>query len=174
MSQNTSMPSLLPYLEPDDAGIRLDIIGGPSDVAESIPKRFPFRVLSESSPITRLLRAEIITDAGSLVQPVFLLVQKDAYRYQPSELWPLTNLDIEACWQQAHSFFSVAQFGKTPTGAIGHDVIRLGEAAATSGKQNAFQSLFFCTHRHVFFHPPCPGCGQSLFLCKDDPLLLSQ
>ena len=168
------MPSLLPYLEPDDAKIRIDIIGAPADTTESIPKRFPFRVLNESSPLTRLLRAEILTDAGSLVQPVFLLVQKDAYRYQPSELWPLTNLDVEACWQQAHSFFSVAESGKAPISAIVHDVIRLGEATTTSGSRNAFQSLFFCTHRRVFFHPPCPGCGQSLFLCKDDPLLLSQ
>lgn len=168
------MPSLLPYLEPDDAKIRLDILGAPADTTESIPKRFPFRVLNESSPFTRLLRAEILTDAGSLVQPVFLLVQKDAYRYQPSELWPLTNLDVEACWQQVHSFFSVAEFGKISIGAIGHDVIRLGDATTTSGSQNAFQSLFFCIHQRVFFHPPCPGCGQTLFLCKDDPLLLSQ
>jgi len=174
VNQNTSVPSLLPYLEPDNAKIRLDIIGTPADTTESTPKRFPFRVLNESSPLTRLLRAEILTDAGSLVQQVFLLVQKDAYRYQPSELWPLTNLDVEACWQQAHSFFSVAESGKTAIGAIGHNVIRLGEATTTSGSRNPFHSLFFCTHRRVFFHPPCPGCGQNLFLCKDDPLLLSQ
>jgi hypothetical protein len=174
VNQNTSMASLLPYLEPDNAKIRMDIIGAPADTTESIPKRFPFRILNESSPLTRLLQAEILTDADSLVQPVFLLVQKDAYRYQPNELWPLTNLDIEACWQQAHSFFSVAEPGKTPAGAIGHDVIRLEESITASGGRNAFQSLFYCTQRRVFFHPPCPGCGQSLFLCKDDPLLLSQ
>jgi hypothetical protein len=165
VNQKPSIPSLLPCLEPDDGKIHIDIIGAPADGAESIFKRFPFRVLSESSPLTRLLRAEILTDAGSLVQPVFLLVQKDTYRYQPSELWPLTNLDIEACWQQAHTFFAVTESGKTP---IGHDVIRLDSS------RNAFQSLFFCTHRRLFFHPPCPGCGQSLSLCKDGPLLLSQ
>ncbi|MBI5590660.1 MAG: hypothetical protein HY881_09275 [Deltaproteobacteria bacterium] len=168
------MPSLLPYLEPDDAKIRMDIIGARAATTESIPKRFPFRILNESSPLTRLLRAEILTDAGSLVQPVFLLVQKDTYHYQPGELWPLTNLDVEACWQQAYSFFSLAESGKTPISAIGHDVIRLGEATTSSGSRNAFQSLFFCVHRRVFFHPPCPGCGQNLFLCKDDALLLSQ
>jgi hypothetical protein len=171
---NTSMPSLLPYLESGNAKMRLDIIGAPLDSTESISRRFPFRVLNESSPLTRLLRAEILTDAGSLVQPVFLLVQKDAYRYQQSELWPITNLDIEDCWQQAHSFFPAVKSGKTPIGAINHDVIRLGEETTVGSSRNAFQSLFFCFHRRVFFHPPCPGCGQSLFLCKDDPLLLSQ
>jgi hypothetical protein len=168
------MPSLLPYLEPDGAKIRLDIIGASVDTSGPIPNRFPFRILNDSSALTRLVRAEILTDAGSLVQPVFLLIQKDTYRYQPNELWPLTNLDVEACWQQAHSFFSVAESEKTPIGAIGHDVIRLGEAATTNGSQSPFHSLFFCSHRRVFFHPPCPGCGQNLFLCKDDPLLLSQ
>lgn len=152
----------------------MNIIGVYTDTVESPPKRFPFRVISESSPLTRLLRAEIISDAGSLVEPVFLLVQKDTYRYQSSELWPLTNLDIEACWQQAHTFFAAEESQKTPAGAINNEVIRLGEDAITGSSRNAFQSLFLCSHRRIFFHPPCPGCGQSLFLCKDDPLLLSQ
>jgi hypothetical protein len=167
------MPSLLPYLEPNDSKIRIDITGSSSDTAESIPKRFPFRILNESSPLTRLLGAEIISDAGSVVQPVFLLIQKDAYSYQPSEWRPLTNLDVEASWQDAHRFFSIGQSGRTPTGASCHDIIRLGEAAPGDDR-NAFQSLFFCNHRRIFFPPPCPGCGQALFLCKDNPLLLSQ
>lgn len=154
--------------------MRLHITRASADTAESISNRTAFRVLSESSPLTRLLRAQILTDAGSLVQPVFLLVQKDVYRYQPSELWPLTNLDVEASWQQAHAFFPLGPSGKTSAGAIDRDPIRLGESGATDGGRNAFQSLFYCGHRGVFFHPPCPGCGQALFLCKDDPLLLSQ
>ena len=168
------MPSLLPYLEPDGAKIRLDIIGTSSDTSGPIPKRFPFRVLDDSSPLTRLLRADILTDAGSLVQPVFLLIQKDIYRYPPSELWPLTNPDIEDSWQQAHCLFSHQECGRTPAGPIQDEVIRLGGPMPSRGGSNAFQSLFFCNHQCVFFHPPCPGCGQNLFLCKDDPLLLSQ
>lgn len=174
MNQDASMLSLLPYLEPNDAGIRIDVIGTFPDAPESTPTRFPFRVLSESSPLTRLLRADIRTDADSLVQPVFLIVQKDTYRYHPSELWPLTNLDVEASWQQTHSFIPEAPSGNLSTGALGHDVIRLGDGAEAGGSRSAFQSLFFCSRRHVFFHPPCPGCGRELLLCKEDSLLLSQ
>ncbi|MFH0730420.1 MAG: hypothetical protein V2B19_29265 [Pseudomonadota bacterium] len=174
MNQNASMPSLLPYLEPNDAKIRLDITGASPNPPETTPNRFPFRVLNESSPLTRLLRADILSDADSLIQPVFLIVQKDTYRYQPSELWPLTNLDVEDCWQRTHTLFSEAPSGKPSPEAMGHDIIRLKDAAATGGNRNAFQSLFFCSHRRVFFHPPCPGCGRELVLCKDDSLLLSR
>jgi hypothetical protein len=168
------MPSLLPYLKSNDSKLHINIIETPVGTAELVPKRTIFRVLSESSPLTRLLRAEIFSDAGSLVQPVFLLVQKDVYRYQPSELWPLTNLDVEASWQQAHSFFDSEASGKTPTGTIEHAVIRLGTQWPAGSNPSAFQCLFVCSHRQIFFHPPCPGCGQSLLLCKDDALLLSQ
>jgi hypothetical protein len=152
----------------------MDIIGASPNAAESTPNRFPFRVLSESSPLTRLLRADILTDADSLVQPVFLIVQKDTYRYHPSELWPFTNLDIEACWRQPPPFFSEEPSGKPSPGAMGHDIIRLKDAGVSGGGGTAFQSLFFCGYRRVFFHPPCPGCGRDLLLCKDDSLLLSQ
>jgi hypothetical protein len=142
---NTSHSSLLPYLVPDAAGFHLNITTPLSDVEMADERQYAFRVVSDSAPLTRLLRADIMGHGKSTVTPIFLLMQKDQYDYTSSELWPLTNLDIDAAWQQT-----------------------------VDKKALAFQSLFFCHRRHVFFPPSCPICGQTLSVCKDDTLLTAQ
>jgi hypothetical protein len=175
LNQNPFTPSLLPYIEPKRVGFFIDLTGEARlPHTAKTRKRFPFSRLNDSSPLTSLLRADIVSDGGSCVQPVFLLVQKDNYRFQPSELRPLTNSDIEASWQQAHLFFSAQEAKQTDPDALSQSLIQLGNADAADGRRSAFQSLFFCSHRHLFFHPPCPRCGRPLSLCKDETLLAGQ
>lgn len=173
MIDATDIRSLLPYIATDKAKIRIDFLVSDFSSEESDAK-FPFRVLNDSSPLASLIEADIITDSECKVQTVFLMVQKDEYRYQPNPLWPLTNLDIDASWREAftyyietghhNGFIHIAGLNGNPR-----------ESSVPSGcYQSAFNSLFFCSFRRIFFHPPCPVCGSGLSLCKDDSLLSSQ
>ena len=71
------MPSLLPYLDArgNKFGLRLSLI--PESVSAQETPLFPFTVISDAAPLARLIEAQILTDAGSEVKRVFLLVQRD-------------------------------------------------------------------------------------------------
>lgn len=175
MSQSVLLPSLHPYLEPNQPGFFIDLTGETgSGNAERGRSRFPFPVLNDRSTLTRLLRADVVSDGGSGVQPVFLLVQRDNYQVQTGELRPLTNPDIEAAWQRAHLLLSESNGRQGGTDSFSRSIIRLGRTEMQDGQRHAFQSLFFCSHRRLFFHPPCPRCGRPLALCQEEPLLAAQ
>ncbi|MBN2298811.1 MAG: hypothetical protein JXM72_09460 [Deltaproteobacteria bacterium] len=155
------MPTLLPYFisRNNTFSIRLSFSQEPSG---SDQLRYPFVVISETGAFTRILKAEITSDHGSIIKPVFLLMGKDSYLLRGSEQELLNNKDIDQCWQRAYMHFS-----------NDNRLIKLSAQAGDDSRLIQFQPLFFCREKEVFFHPPCPKCGKTLELCTDDDLLNS-
>jgi hypothetical protein len=162
---NIKMPSLLPYLEFTDTKFRLNfsLISQDGSILEKSP--FPFLIISESDPFARLIEARFVTDAGSEIKRVFLLLQKDEYHLTRDELRPFNNQDIDQCWQKAFLFYS----RKNQDGSA----IILADQIGEDGGLISLQSLFFCKSKRIFFHPPCPVCGLPLQQCYDDDILTS-
>ncbi len=156
------MPSLLPYINPGKAISRLDISRTPHQTTPGGALRFPFAIISESGPFTRIIQARIESDHGSIIKRVFLLLDKDTYPQANNESTGLNNELVEQCWQEAYERCS-----------LGSSAILLADQVGEDGRIQQFQPLFYCRSREIFFHPPCPHCGTSLALCKDDDLLIS-
>ena len=160
---NIEIPSLLPYLELTDTKFRLNftLISQDGSILEKSP--FPFLVISESDPFARLIEARFVTDAGSEIKRVFLLLQKDEYHLTRDELRPFNNQDIDQCWQKAFLFYSRKNQDNS--------AIILADQVGEDGGLISLQSLFFCKSKQIFFHPPCPVCGLPLQQCYDDDIL---
>jgi len=122
---------------------------------------FPFSVVTDTDPLAGLLEAGIVTGAGSEVEKLFLLVQRDRYLLTEDELRPVTNRDIEESWRNAFSFYNAEDRG----------LILLPGQTDGEGRLMPFPPQFFCKARRIFFHPPCPKCGLPLQQCEDDGLL---
>ncbi|MBM4330004.1 MAG: hypothetical protein FJ117_02070 [Deltaproteobacteria bacterium] len=163
MNNHSRTPSLWTYLNPDQGNFKLKISLTTKDVATVEKTSFPFLLLTDSDPLAHLLEGKFITDAGSEIKKVFLLLQRDQYSLTRDDLWPLNNKDINYSWQKAFSFHAAQK-------ANGSFII-LGQVDQKEGLQ-PFQSLFFCKVRELYFHPLCPQCGLELHECQDDALLL--
>lgn len=150
--KNSDISSLLPYLEPSEARFCLKISEDASETSAS-----PFLTVSESG-ITRLIKASFVTDAGSDIKEVFLLIQRDEYRLANNE-HPITNQDVWECWQRRLSCHSQ------------HSYIMLADQIGKDRQLLPFQPLFYCKATQRFFHPPCPNCGFPLQECNDDKVL---
>jgi hypothetical protein len=164
---NTRTSSLLPYLESGENNFRLEIslVSKESEFLEKAP--FPFLLISDSGPFTRVIDARILTDAESVIKPVFLLQQSDEYRLTSDDMWPLNNKDIDRLWQEVFMRYSA----QTPEESPDRSHFVLLRQINKKGQFSPFQSLFYCTFKKDYFHPPCPKCGKRLHLCQDDHLL---
>jgi hypothetical protein len=158
-------PSLLPYLQYRKKHFRIEISLNSREASYLEESPFPFLLINDSTPFERLLEAKIVTDAGSNLKRVFLLQQSDNYHHVPDEMWPLTNKDIDQHWRNTIEFYSSQS-------TVGNsNPILLAEQTQKNGEYSQFQSLFYCAFKDVYFHPPCPQCGDFLHLCCDDTLL---
>ncbi|RJR49624.1 MAG: hypothetical protein C4576_06515 [Desulfobacteraceae bacterium] len=143
---------MLPYLQSEEGRFSLGF------TEESRSSSYPFVILSESSPFSRLIDARILSDAGSGLGHVSILLQRDRYSLPgQNELWPLNNMDIEQAWDQAF------QRG-------GDLLLRLG-SPTREGRLLPFRSLFFCREANRYFEPFCPKCASPLEQCRDDDVL---
>ena len=158
-------PSLLPYLQSNGNPFRLEISLSSRETSFLEKSPFPFLLISESTPFEHLLEAKIITDAGSDVRRVFLLQQSDNYRHVPDEMWPLTNEDIDRRWENTIELY----FAQSKTASS--NPLFLAGQIQKNGEYSQFHPLFYCAFKHIYFHPPCPQCGDFLHLCCDDALL---
>ncbi|MCC6544582.1 MAG: hypothetical protein IT392_08795 [Nitrospirae bacterium] len=165
MSDITQTASLLTYLESNDN--RFFIKLSPSSRNGVLPEMsaFPFLIINESDPMARLIEAQVVSDAGSEVKRVALLMQREKYLIREDELWPINNRDVNKSWQRAFSFY--VEQGQDSS------FILLSEQITTDGGLLPMSSLFYCITKKVFFHPPCPKCGGPLQQCEDDLLLKS-
>lgn len=163
MTNNGQTFSLLPYLGTGRGHFHLktSLISGDSAALEKTP--FPFLTITDSDPLTRLIEARIMSDAGSDIERVFLLVQRDRYLIAKDELWPLNNRDIEDAWQKAFTFHSSELSNNL--------FISLAGQIDAQGAPVQISSLFYCKTRELFFHPPCPKCGMPLQQCRDEEIL---
>jgi hypothetical protein len=158
------MISLLPYLQQSQGNphLRISLVSDEDTVLEKTG--YPFQAVNDSDPLTRLIEAHFVTDAGSSLRKVFLSVQRDHYLLKQETLWPLSNQDIEELWQKA---FSLYKARGDPS------FFMLSLQINEQGNLVPFQSLFYCKNKRLFFHPPCPKCGLPLHLCTQDDLLMN-
>lgn len=163
---NRKHPTLFPYIKTGKSGIRIDFLPkvGPLDKKNIA---FPFEILDYSDPLVHLVKARLVTDAGSEIEHLLILLQRDQVQPVKNISLPKTNPAINQCWQQAFSHYSRNE-------AFNNDcLIRLGEQFANNGRLLPFQPLLYCSFKKQFFPPPCPICGGLLDLCRDDKLLIS-
>jgi hypothetical protein len=153
-------PSLLHYLTGTKAPFSLGIVSGFSALKAETAPLFPFEIIDDTSALTRIIRARVGSDAGSVVKQVFLLLSRDDYPLTAAGLNPLTNMDIESAWQDAFR-----------NHVKGGSLIALSAQGDEKGGLEPFRSIFSCTKFRQFFGPPCPQCGKELELCRDDTLL---
>jgi hypothetical protein len=153
-------PSLLHYLTGSKTTFSLGFASGFIGPNEETAPLFPFEIIDDTSALTRIIRARVESDAGSVVKQVFLLLSRDDIPLAAAGLNPLTNIDIESAWQDAFRNHSK-----------GGSLIALSAQGDEKGGLEPFRSIFYCTKVRQFFHPPCPQCGKELELCRDDKLL---
>lgn len=160
--------SLLPYLHPPRGACRLTIrLAEGGRPPEGAHPASPFLVVGEETSATRLVAAVLATDAGSTVKELFVLQQSDRYPQAAGGSWALTNAEIEARWQSAYRSFAAAE---SPSAASGAPLLLQGQIGP-EGRLLPFDALFYCRFTARYFHPPCPGCGRPLGLCREEALL---
>lgn len=163
VKQQPRTPSLLRYLEPENqcAHLSMTLFSSDPGPLENVP--FPFVLLLDRDPFSSILDAQFVTDSGSPLKEVMVLIQKDNYRL-PRDYPPrISNSTVEEEWRKA--------FARLTGGGDLHPLITLSEQIGDDGTLLPFAPLFFCKTKRRFFHPPCPSCGTPLSLCRDDAVL---
>jgi len=162
MKETSIQPSLLPYLLPGRGNSYLRFQQAESQKSTINPHLSPFTVINGHDPLARTYRSAFVTDYGSIIKEVNLLIQRSAVRLSTDKETVLTNLMIDRFWQQA---MTIRQ-NRSPE----HSIL-LSVQVGEQGQLLSFAPLFYCKMKSVFFEPPCPDCGHALQLCKDDARL---
>ena len=124
---------------------------------------FPFLVVSESDPLALTLEGSILSDAGTKIENVFLLIQKDEYHLPKNEFLPTNNRSVDQAWQNLFSFLTAQNQNDS--------IVVLKDQVGDGGRLLPWFPLWYCHHRQIFFQPSCPRCGFPLEMCYDDDLL---
>ncbi len=171
MRTKMSMPSLTDHLRTHrsvgncPSGKILLIPGSYPNGVAGKNSPYPFLAICENEPTSRLVEAEIVSDAGFRIKRVFLLIQKDEYAAGSDDLWPVVNEDIDKAWQRAYKIFCGRESGEAAP-------VIFRDQVGDDGRLAPYRPLFYCRRTQRFFHPPCPECGNPLELCMDDSLLV--
>lgn len=152
--------SLLPFLQPSNHLPRLALTEGTSDAS------YPFAMVDDSDPFTRVIRGSFLTDAGSRLKNVFLILQRDMYRQKETTFSTVTNRTIEAGW------FRIPLLATTSDSA--DEFISLTADSCDNKIMKEFLPLLFCREKKLFMPLLCPSCARELELCRDDELLLKK
>lgn len=158
-------PTLFPYIKTGKSGIRIDFFNKVGPLDKKKPA-FPFEILEHSDPLAHLVKARLVTDAGSEIEHLLILLQRDQVQPVKNISLPATNPAINQRWQQAFNHYSRNE-------AFDDCLILLGDQLADNGHLLPFQPLLYCSFKKQFFPPPCPLCGGLLDLCRDDDMLVS-
>lgn len=162
MNHISSNASLISYLTPSDNKfyLKLSTIGTEAGVERN---SFPFQIIRASDPFALILETSIVSHEDFSIQSAFLFIQKDEPGLPADTLWPVNNHDIDQAWQNSFSLLRNQEANDS--------FIVLKDQADDHENPVRWRSLFYCTKKQVFFHPPCPRCGSSLDLCMNDDLL---
>jgi hypothetical protein len=154
-------PSLIPYVDPGKAGLRLRFNGLQTRDGH---RPESLAIIEGTGPYAAIVEGAV-TAGGQChaMADLFFLVQPDLYPDVSSELTPVTNLDVEQLWQAAATRMRASQ----SDGFSGP----LPEQIDADGRTVPWRSLFYCRHTQRYFHPLCPQCGGALTLCRDDRIL---
>ncbi len=156
--------SLLPYLSNSGQGIRLALLCPGRQKENNDGLRFPFDVVDDSSPFSRIVKGVVGIEDDLEIRTVFLLMQKSEYGISPEIGHALNNLSIESTWLESGRYYFDSPgrsraFYPGRTGGDGGFVF------------HRFKPLFYCLRHSAYFHPPCPTCGDELELLTDDAIL---
>jgi len=162
VSRNTTYASLVPYLQPSTAYLAISLQSTDREELEHLPN--PFMVVDDSSPVGTLIQARYLTDGETILQELFLFVQKNSYNITTDSLSPFTNEHMESLWQSAFHLYS-----SQPHSGL----VRLSVLSRQDGSLNTFAPLFFCKFKNLYFEPVCPRCTSPLVQCEDNDLLES-
>jgi hypothetical protein len=163
VSSTTKTPSLIHYLKPTDATFHLDLSMSKEEHSLHRGTHFPFLVVSESDPLALILEGSIVSDAGTKIETVFLLTQKDEYHLPKNESSPTNNRNVDQAWQNLFSFLTAQNQYDS--------IVVLRDQIGDGGRLLPWSPLWYCHHRDIFFQPSCSRCGFSLEMCYDDDLL---
>ncbi len=155
-------PSLLSYLLPEQGNFYLRLQPADSQQSSSNSSALPFTSMNDGDPLAHIFRGAFVTDFGSIIKETNLLIQRDIPVWPTESGTTLTNTVIDNYWQQAMT----TRRARNPE----HSML----LASQIGEQQqllAFTSLFYCQKQQTYFEPPCPECGKTLRLCKEDSLL---
>lgn len=161
-SKASTQNSLLKYIQStrDASPVALSLF---VDTPPFRDRAYPFAVFDDNDPFSRTIVAKFITDAGSLLKEVCLLMQKDQYSARDHDLGSVTNTDLDNSWQNSYADFR--------SGSPRRAQLTLSSQTDEQGRLARMAPLFFCREKRSYFHPVCPSCGISLELCTDDNLL---
>lgn len=169
MNAHGAPTSLLASLNSAGNEFRLRIRLTEGEDQDAEPGPTSFLLIDGPKSFTRIVAAQIITSTERVVMDLFILQQSDDYPTADTEIWPLTNADVEARWQHAGKAYQAM----AAQGPRHRSPLLLSGQIQPDGRMVAFHSLFYCMFTKTFFHPPCPSCGGDLRLCTDDHLLKS-
>jgi hypothetical protein len=164
MHSNKAIPSLSHYLTTTDARFQLKLLPRQEEISIHEGDCFPFSTVRDSNLLASILEASIVSDAGSGIKNVFILIQKDDYHFSKGESWPANNLDIDQAWQNVFTYLTDSNQKDS--------VVILRDQVDDNGRFLQWSPLFYCQYRQTFFQPPCPQCGFPLKICDDDALLI--
>lgn len=156
MKETSNHPSLLSYLHIEHGKIGLRIHS--ETAAHS-----PFPLISNSDPLARIIKAAFVSDNGSIIRETCLLVQRDSITHSAARAAHLNNVIIERCWQKS---------GAIQKERLQEHCLRIADQVDKQGNLQPLAPLFFCQKKHQYFEPPCPFCGRTLQLCREDDILL--
>lgn len=157
MRETCCHPSVLSYLLTERSNYCLRLQKSASN------SRSPFKLLDNNDPLAHTFRGAFVTDYGSTIKDVDFLVQRDTIAWPREQENSLTNSMVDQYWQQATTIRQTR----------GPEYSMLLASQINKEQQLlAFAPLFYCRKREIFFEPPCPKCGKTLQLCKNDELLL--
>ncbi|MCP4672235.1 MAG: hypothetical protein GY857_13115 [Desulfobacula sp.] len=129
------------------------------NISEKFNTAFPFQVLDNSDKLARVIQGEIRLNKTIKIKKLLLLVQRDNYLFEYSDLNPVTNSMLDKRW---HHLIS----SNTNSSAF-----HFTNPKEYIEEPYFFKSLFYCQKIDYYFHPPCPTCAAELELCMDDELL---
>ena len=153
-------PSFIPYMTGTKAAFHIELDDRPDDLPAGSEPRYPFVLVDDTCGMTRIIKARVLSDAGSNLGDVFLLMSRDDYQPGRHGLGSLTNLDMESAWQEAFR-----------NHLRGGSILALTAQVDSEGCPRPFRPIFYCSVVRRFFHPPCPQCSDALVLCRDDAAL---
>ncbi len=163
MNSTMKTPSLVRYLKPTDAKFHLELSMSKEEDSVHRGAHFPFLVVSESDPLALILEGSILSDAGTKIENIFLLIQKDEYHLPKNEFSPTNNRNVDQAWQNVFSFLTAQNQNDS--------IIVLKDQVGDGGRLLPWSPLWYCHHRQIFFQPSCPRCGFPLEMCYDDDIL---
>lgn len=156
-TESSQQASLLPFLQPSGCAPRLALTEGVTDAS------YPFAVVDNSAPFSRVIRGSFLTDGGSRLKDVFLVLQRDRYHLENTAFSKITNIEIEASWVRVKT--------RASAGLCGDGLIELASHLSVGEKSKMFAPLLFCREKQLFLPLLCPSCSRELELCSDDELL---